>query len=336
MRFIVAVVFWAFSIAAAQCGPAAVQTILDSWTDASRDRIIPYKVYFSASTGQQPVILFSHGLGGNREGSAYLMEHWAANGFVVIALQHPGSDTDALRSGAGATTDPQAMRAALARAMTGAVAVERFRDVPFAIDQLSALNTGSSPLKNRLNLNRIGMSGHSFGALTTLALAGETLGQGESFADQRIKAAIAMSPNAPRGVDPVVAFAGIHIPTLHMTGTDDGNPLGNSSPLSSMGQFQTKPSDRIVPYASIKGTDKFLLVLAGGDHMVFSGRRLTGQAKPTDDVHHDLIKAASLAFWNAYLLEKSNSRAFLTDGSFQKMAGANGRFEYEMNSLGLK
>ena len=35
---------------------------------------------------------FSHGLGGNREGSAFLGKHWAARGYIAVFLQHPGSD----------------------------------------------------------------------------------------------------------------------------------------------------------------------------------------------------------------------------------------------------
>ena len=44
------------------------------------------------NTAPVPVILFSHGLGGNREGSKFLGEHWAARGYVAVFLQHPGSD----------------------------------------------------------------------------------------------------------------------------------------------------------------------------------------------------------------------------------------------------
>src|SRR5277367_31956 len=60
--------------------------------DAARDRDIPLRVYLPTNTAPVPVILFSHGLGGNREGSQFMGEHWAARGYVAVFLQHPGSD----------------------------------------------------------------------------------------------------------------------------------------------------------------------------------------------------------------------------------------------------
>src|SRR5512145_1597812 len=61
-------------------------------TDTGRQRQIPVLVYLPAGTNAAPVVLFSHGLGGNRQGSRYLGEHWAERGYVAVFLQHPGSD----------------------------------------------------------------------------------------------------------------------------------------------------------------------------------------------------------------------------------------------------
>ena len=41
-----------------------------------------------------PVVLFSHGLGGSREGSVYLGEHWAARGYVALAMDLSGNGPD--------------------------------------------------------------------------------------------------------------------------------------------------------------------------------------------------------------------------------------------------
>ena len=46
-------------------------------SDASRMRELPLKVYLPAAKAPAPVVLFSHGLGGNRAGSAFLGKHWA-------------------------------------------------------------------------------------------------------------------------------------------------------------------------------------------------------------------------------------------------------------------
>src|SRR5450432_2707225 len=60
--------------------------------DAKRSRDIPIRVYLPKEKAPAPVVLFSHGLGGSREGSAFLGNHWAARGYVAVFLQHPGSD----------------------------------------------------------------------------------------------------------------------------------------------------------------------------------------------------------------------------------------------------
>src|SRR5437870_2978020 len=87
------------------CGPAGaaeydplslpegeVQSIEQVVNDARRMRELPLKVYLPATNASAPVVLFSHGLGGTRAGSAFLGKHWAGRGYVAVFLQHPGSD----------------------------------------------------------------------------------------------------------------------------------------------------------------------------------------------------------------------------------------------------
>ena len=80
--------------------------------DRDRDRDIPLRIYLPAEDVAAPVVLFSHGLGGSREGSAFLGRHWAARGYAAVFLQHPGSDGDVW---AGKSRE-QAMRRRAARA----------------------------------------------------------------------------------------------------------------------------------------------------------------------------------------------------------------------------
>src|ERR1700722_1072373 len=75
-------------------GPFAVQTVRYDWHDSKRDRDIPVKIYFpKTGEGPFPVIIFSHGLGGSREGYAYLGNHWASHGYISVHVQHLGSDS---------------------------------------------------------------------------------------------------------------------------------------------------------------------------------------------------------------------------------------------------
>jgi predicted dienelactone hydrolase len=296
-----------------------VQTMLGEWHDAARnDRIIPYKIYYPQQTpGARPVVIFSHGLGGNREASEFLLSYLAANGYIAVAVQHPGSDTPAV-FGAGRRNQTE-LEISLKQAMSPGVAVDRFRDIPFAISMLTEMNASDATLRGRLDMAHVGMSGHSYGGITTQALAGQTFAMGSSFADPRVGAAIIYSPSKPRQADATTAFADVRIPTFHMTGTEDKSPIAAA---------EMTPEERLIPYHAIHGADKFLLVLTGGDHMVFSGKRLRGDANPKDERRQALVQRASLAFWDAYLLNKPEAKTYLTGGGFNRELGDDGKFEF--------
>ena len=175
----------------AQHGPAPLELTV---TDAARKRELPIRVYLPAKKTAAPVVLFSHGLGGSREGSAFLGKHWAARGYVCVFLQHPGSDTSVWR-GKPVTE--------VLGAMKKAASLENFllrvKDVSVVLDQLERWNAQSGhALGGRLDMERVGMSGHSFGAITTEAVSGQVVPGGKAlFTDPRIKAAIIFSPSSP-------------------------------------------------------------------------------------------------------------------------------------------
>ncbi len=277
------------------------------WTDANRSREIPYKSYAPANpTGRCPVIIFSHGLGGSRDGYGYLGSFWASNGYVTIHLQHHGSDDGVWRD----TPQAERMKSMQESAMKLQNAVDRPRDVSFAIDQLAKLDA-EGPLHGHLDTNRIGVAGHSFGAYTTMAVAGQGVAnRGGLFRDARVKAAIAMSTPTPRPTTDA-AMRDVKIPMMHMTGTRDTSPIGQPQ----------KPEDRRGPFDHIRGADQFLVTFAGGDHMVFSGTRWKGDGDPNDDRNHRLIQTGTLAFWDAYLRDDARAKKWLQDDGFAKELG---------------
>ncbi len=293
-------------------GPFLVSMALYNWTDPARNRLVPVKVYSPVTgKGPFPVIVFSHGLGGSREGYKYLGSHWASYGYVSVHVDHPGSDTAVLTKGG------RPMRELRRAAADPGIALERPLDVRFVLDQLEKMNQGGSPLAHRLDLQRVGMAGHSFGAWTALVVAGQNLG-GESaeasLADPRVKAAIAMSAPVPRKRENFDrAYGSIHIPILHMTGTRDDSPLG-----------ETKAAERRVPYDHIHGADQYLVTFQGGDHMIFSGRLAGSREK--DPLFQDLIRQGTTAFWDAYLKGDAEAKAWLAQG-YGAVLGKDGKLE---------
>jgi predicted dienelactone hydrolase len=265
--------------------------------DAARGRDIPIKIYLPASTNPAPVILFSHGLGGSRAGSAFLGEHWAARGFVAVFLQHPGSD-DSVWKGRPMTDRMVSMKQA--------ASLENFllrvRDVSAVLDQLELWNQNKTNLlAGRMDMKRVGMSGHSFGAVTTQAVSGESLpAGGQKFMDPRIKAALILSPSAPRAANASKAFGAVKIPWMLMTGTKDLAPIGNADMES-----------RLAVYPTLPDVPKFELVLNNAEHSVFTDRPLPGDHEPRNPNHHRVILSLSTAFWDAYLSGNSEALAWL-------------------------
>jgi predicted dienelactone hydrolase len=265
--------------------------------DDNRARDIPVRIYLPTSTNAAPLVLFSHGLGGARTGCVYLGEHWAARGYVAVFLQHPGSDEAVWKD-----QPPLQRMQALRDAVTPENLLLRAADVPAVLDQLAAWNADkTNVLAGRMNLKKIGMSGHSFGAVTTEAVSGETLPVvGQGLTDERITAAIAFSPSSPRDGDAAKAFGAVKIPWMLMTGTKDLAPIGHADMKS-----------RLAVYPALHGAAKYEVVLYNAEHSAFTDRALPGDTEPRNPNHHRVILALSTAFWDAYLRNDAAALAWL-------------------------
>jgi predicted dienelactone hydrolase len=267
-------------------------------------RTIPVRIFLPAGSEPAPVIVFSHGLGGSREGSNSYGRHWASRGLVTVFVQHPGSD-ESVWQGKSA---PRAI-AGMRQAANVEQFRQRLRDVAGLLDELARRNVDEgSVVHSRLDLERVGMAGHSFGAMTTQALAGMRWGRpGRSIetADPRIKAALPMSPSPPERGDPTWAFAQVSIPWLLMTGTRDDAPRSIR---------RLSPADRLKVYPALPPGDKYELVLEGADHFAFTDSDPVG-ARPRrrDERHQRAIVAISTAFWEAYLAEESAAQEWLRE-----------------------
>jgi predicted dienelactone hydrolase len=100
--------------------------------------------------GPFPLIVLSHGMFGNSYNQAWFAGAMARKGYVVAAINHPGTSTW-LR-------DPDQRRALW----------ERPKDITRVIDFAMT----DPDLMSRIDSNRIFMAGHSLGGFTAVALAG--------------------------------------------------------------------------------------------------------------------------------------------------------------------
>ncbi|HPD83506.1 MAG: hypothetical protein R3D88_05650 [Alphaproteobacteria bacterium] len=301
----------------------------DQLVDFAREnRPIKIKVYHpildtalgvQAHDGQTkfPVVLWSHGLGGSVDGAAFLSRYIASHGYIVVHLQHHGTDSSLWEGKPGHPWD-----IIRSQHIPRSATMNRFKDVPFVLDQLPKWMADNEEVGQIADLNVIGMSGHSFGALTTQVMAGmvfpDEQGRLRSYKEPRFKAGILYSPGPIEhlGLDePRDIYSSIDLPLFHMTGTDDNSPVEN---------WDYKK--RLVVYENTKKVDKHLLIIKDGDHMVFNGSRGKLGQNPNREKHERIIKIAALAYWDAMLKNDSAAKAWLTEGGFAKWLGEEGSF----------
>jgi len=278
----------------------AITTTTPTWHDAARGRDLPVKIYApTVVTNPVPLLVFSHGLGGTREGCAYLGQHWAAHGYISVHVQHPGSDAaifsfreDALATARRAAMNPDNWRA-------------RALDVSFVISQM---------LKDpRVDGNAIGVAGHSFGAHTAQMIIGRRVAD-ETYRDARVKAAVALSPNRPASAR---ALRDMAVPCLYLTGTEDNSPL-----------FPTTPEDRRYVFDHVTATNQWFINLKGAHHFTFSDNPLWGGKRlQRDPRHHPWICEITTKFWDAFLKGDAQATAWLTGSGLPELLGENAFIE---------
>jgi predicted dienelactone hydrolase len=236
------------------------------WFDGQRQRQVPAKLYLpaaKAALGSMPLVVFSHGIGGSREGYSYLGRYLAAHGYGSLHVQHVGSDRQ-LWFG-----NPLALPSRLSDAAQASEAIHRVQDLRFSLDQVMAGHFGAV-----FDQRRIVAAGHSYGANTTMLISGalvEQQGQKVSLRDPRISAAIIISAPPFYGMgSPNDILSGIDIPSLHITATQDLIQIpGYESGLQDrIDVFKAMSSQRAVP--------KVLAVFKEGSHSIFTDRSRTG------------------------------------------------------------
>jgi predicted dienelactone hydrolase len=238
------------------------------------------------AAGRFPLVLFSHGNGGIRFQSFFFVAHLASHGFIVATPDHHGNTfTDALVG-----------------IVDGSSLVNRPLDMKFLIDELAAFDAEPGGfLEGAVDLDRIGVSGHSFGGLTTFALAGGATVFG-TFTEPRIKAIFPQAPSAAGFADEY--FSTITVPTLIVGGSiDETTPFEGDQQL---------PFDNLPSGASIVGVAE----LIGGGHFTFSDfcevprellAFLGGFEEACEPRHlpwrhaHDIVNYLALNFFDATL-----------------------------------
>lgn len=252
-----------------------------------------------------PLVIVSHGTGGNRFAYGTLGRHLAAAGYVVAHPQHAGSDDAAMKRMPGRRMDR--IRALMADA---SIWRSRAADIRGIIDAV----TTHPMLRERVDPSRIGVVGHSYGAQTAMTIGGmlvsskrcDTIEHGgwekgsECLRDARVRAVAALSPPSVGrlGITPG-AWREMTTPLLVMTGTLDAE--------LDISDF----SKRRMAFDETRGAACYVLI-TGADHLTFADYAPAGnRTRPPDPRHVMWAHRACEMFLNGFVGDDSAARDWM-------------------------
>ena len=284
-----------------------------------------------------PLVVLSHGFGSEPKSFDYLGEHLASYGIAAVSVEHLGSDSD---------YELEILEGANKRAIAPREFIERPLDIQHVLDELERLNQTDTALKGTLDLDKVGVIGHSLGGYTTLALSGaridterlqtvcpdkkinlnisllmqcraKDLNPQRQLADSRIKGAIAISPisSAILGKE---SLEKISLPIAIISGSED--------------IIAPVVQEQVYPFNWLSAKDKYLAMIVPGDH--FSASNLPRQ-KPADPTiieeftgkrlvsnGQSYIKAFATAFVKTHIEEDPEYAVYLTASYAQSISSS--------------
>ena len=300
------------------------------FNDPSRQRKIPVDLYLPQTQDQTPLplIIVSNGFGVPRnQGNTSVAHHLASYGFAVIIPDHPGSSRQQqiafLQGRAG-------------REMIKAKEfIDRPLDISFILDQLDEMTF--SRLKPKFNLDSVGIFGHSYGTPAVFSLAGGKISpaslenkcklplnltnislvmqcsatrlveRSQSLKDQRIKAIFTLTPFnsvlfGEAGLKP------IQIPSFIV---GYGNDI-----------FTPFHAEQLPAFNWLSQSRRYLALIQGVEHLKFNLDSLTqgdsSEANLINEIMQGVpdkvkgyVRTLSVAFFSAYLLDKSQFQYYL-------------------------
>jgi predicted dienelactone hydrolase len=265
-------------------------------------RKIPIKVHVPKNGGPYPLIIISHGAGGNWDTHYAQANHLASHGFAVLCLEHTGSNTEKMKESFRILQNLKKM------IHDSPEVLGRPKDITYAINKAYEWIKSNQSFASKLDITKIGVMGHSFGAYTTLAIAGARpaldwivpkvgsgSGLGPDLSDGRVNCGVALSPQGPG--DPFFltqSYESLRIPIMGISGTKDHQQNGDPA---------------IVRYESFKfwpemKKQNMFLWLTNAGHLDFTdstGGEQHGRESSTRKDVQSIVRAATLLYFNECL-----------------------------------
>ena len=296
-----------------------------------------------------PVVVISHGMASSAWSLAYLAEHLASHGYGVILLEHP--ETTAQRF--------SQFFSGLAGPPNATTLLHRPRDITAALDTLEQ-QAQQHPYLQKLNLESVGVLGHSLGGYTALAAAGAEINAPQlartcqddtllrrpvlnlsmliqcrlaevpsdyslTVQDERVKAAIALNPLTSQ-VFGEAGLGAVDVPVMMVSSLDD--------------YFVPALPEQIAPYSWLQNQDRYLVLIENGTHFSLLANTVDTELPmpeflidATPETTHQQMAVLSLAFFERYLQHQPEAEAYLSQPYLNHLTGETHSFNIFSGNL---
>lgn len=275
------------------------------------DRRLPMRVMYPRvgdSVQAFPLLIFSHGNFSDRDKYDAVLEHWVSHGYVVIAPTH----LDGRNMARGIVNSLRHGQMGLINA--------RIDDVRRILAELPQIAAAVADPQLRMDVTRIALTGHSFGAFTAQQFIGAAAIDEDfslSARDGRVRVAVALSPPGPMfGVINEDSWKNVAKPMLITTGTWDVNA-----------QFWPHWELHKMSHDTAPAGDKFALVVDGMDHYLGNLICRPEREEPPQTDALRMVNAVTTAFLNYWLKGDVAAEVFLTSSRLQQLTGDFARLE---------
>jgi len=277
-------------------------------THPKTKRELKIRIYLPMVKKKSPMIIYSPGLGSGVNNGQSWCEAWAKAGNLVVTISHPV--TNDVIWDTKTSTFTQRLQQSLAAPQYDL----RVMDCQFVITQC-LLGSKSSLIQNNIKLanndlleefidpDRIGIAGHSYGALTVQSICGQN---GGALLDPRIKAAIAFSPGSMTQAS-AKKMESVKIPFFCIMGDHDNQvTFKKGTEKMTLGMPLAK---RRWVYENLPRGSRQLWIVSPADHMTFAGEIVDEQSFSRDiQIEAEgerqtwqRINQMTTAFWQYYL-----------------------------------
>ena len=232
-----------------------------------------------------PVVLYSSTWSGRRGNTDKALE-LASHGYVVVGVDHVGILASVFPSRQVVYGTAVRLNVALAQSQL----VDGIKDLEFVLEELSRLNTSDALLAGRLDLERLGAFGFSYGSM----LAAEFC-----RIEARCKAAVLFDSGSILEVPTNLNQVGLQKPYLLMNSTGGWIDVGNV-----YGPWLASATNLFAHAIS----DAFWFQIQDTTHQSFNDKgslvndpTLAGDPTPASKAQSQTIRACTLSFFNKYL-----------------------------------